>query len=580
MLVLMAQCLVGMAQAVSWDKITDWSPYLTDTEMGEVTEYAVYDVDGDGVPEVFVRDSEGAYAFFVGGGGEIKCVQSVMFNMHFLIRKGQPYVQLQGSCGTGCVTDEFMKIEGSRVVSHGQRVSTYSPEGERSDECYLFKDGDSKEISNTLYEKLCPKKTEAFDMDDLEWVKAPANPNVVTTELHAQRGDTIILRDGKGYLYQIMSPRSVGVAPGGAYTGNIVFPAKISYDGDTYNVTTVRRGALWKKAGASNIGVITSVKLPESVTLVGADAFRGNASLKSVTYGKDVRIEVRSFWGCPNLQLNMTEPAFAYVTPFWDEEENPLTTDMKRELLSTYYMPTEESKPEHKKYSWVFLKYHHAGVSHTGWMNLDKGEDAMACWCANLQRVKAAKYSIRDMSNIDTMFKGYMNGSQNVLLADNAFVATHEFPMFSRYVWGEEKVKAPQSFVQTMEKKYGRKAKYCYEVGKLLYSTDEKLIITEFKVTNREAKLVLSWLKDGKEVCNYEMKRALEPDEDENESVWDIDDDGDYGIPTLCTVARDENGNIELFLEHDSPECSSFMHLVQKGNKMESVSEDNWYLWY
>lgn len=580
-LALLMQSVICLAQSTVWDEITDWSQYVEETELGDVVEYAPYDVDGDKIPEVFVKDVDGFVAFLTcGTNKEVTCIQSTMYTTSFYLVRGKPYVVVQGGCGTSCHTDEFMKIEGSKVSMHCQRVITYDPNDNESSECYMFKDGDSKEISNTLYEKLFPSNVELIQMEELTWKQAPIDPDVETAEFHVQKGDTIILKDSKGYLYQIMSDRSLGVAPGGAYSGDIVIPDRVSFNGKTYNVTTVRRGAMWKKPGASNIGVITSITLPASVTLVGADAFRGNASLKSVKYGNDTRIEVRSFWGCPKLALSKMEPAYAYSELYYSDDENPLSAEEVKEKFAAYYMPTEEKDESHKKYTWAFFKYNHAGIYLNGWMNFDKENgDAIACWCGRLKHVKGAMYRIRNRENIESMFKGYMDHDVSVMLADNNYVATHEFPMFSRHYGDEEAKQAPQGFVQSMEKKYGRKVKYCYQVGKLLYSTNEMLVITEFKITNHEAMYVLSWLKDNKEVCSYERRLKLEPDMPEEYSVWNVDDDGEYGIPLLSTIARDENGNIELFIEHGAPESITFYHLVQKGNKLELVAEDSIYVW-
>lgn len=392
--------------------------------------------------------------------------------------------------------------------------------------------------------------------------------------LHSTSGDTVIVKDSKGYLYQIMSENKAGVAPGGAYSGDIVIPSQIKYEGNTYTVTTVRRGAMWKKQEALNIGNITSITLPETVTLVGADAFRGNKNLTSVNYGNKTRIEVRSFWGCPKLQLQQTEPSYAFTEPYnWSKYKGksayPFFTKM--------YCPNEKKDVTAEKYNWAFFKYNHCGITFDSWKNLDN-EEAIECYCTNMKYLKAGLFRMQNPDNVESMFKGYTDGDVTVMLTDNNYVATHEFLMFSRWIWGEEEIDAPKGFKQMMESQYKRKVKYSKECAKLLYTTNERLIITEFEITNHEAMIVLSWLKDGKTVCSFEEKQKTDPEYEEY-GVWNVDDDGTYGIPNVMTIARDENGNIELFALHSAPESLNFSHYKQKGNKLVEVGKEQWYVW-
>ena len=401
-----------------------------------------------------------------------------------------------------------------------------------------------------------------------------SSQTIDNASLHSANADTIIIKDSKGYLYQIMSDQKVGVAPGGTYSGDIIIPSQLKYDGNIYTVTTVRRGAMWKKDGASNVGNITSITLPETVTLVGADAFRGNASLTSVNCGDNTRIEVRSFWGCPKLQIQKNEPLFAYTEPYDISEYKGKNA---YQFFTRIYYPCEEKEPDIAKNNWAFFKYNHSGIKFDSWHSFDK-ENAMACYCYRIKNVRGGLFRLQNPDNVESLFKGYLTGDNVVVLADNGYVATHEFPMFSRWIWGEEEKSMPKTFITSMEKKYGRKVKYSYECGKLLYTSNEMLAITEFQITNHECMYVLSWLKDGKEICSYVEKQKTDPDYEEY-SVWNVDDDGTYGIPEVMTIARDENGNIELFLLHAAPESLNFSHLVQKGNKFVETGMDQWYVW-
>jgi len=569
-----------------WKSITDWSEYCPQPELGDITGYYIIDVDGDGISECFTLGEFGnGFLTCSDGKGNVSKDNIVLVansigttNIFIMKEKDKTFVVNTGGCGSGCHMSEYNRIINSSLTACYQAVLQYGMEGEEGDSEYMLlkPNEEPRKISETVYEKGIPQNPEVTDIEDFDWITiakpASAGPAVSAT-LHYQSNDTTIIRDDKGYFYGILSSGELAVAPGGAYAGDIVIPSEVAYDGHTYKVTTIRRGAFWKKDGASNIGTITSITLPQSVTLVGADAFRDNPQLASVECGNDTRIEVRSFWGCPKLKHDRIEPTFAFTG--LPGSENP-SKEAQIDAFSNYYVPKYEVNDTLKRYSWVFMKYNHSGVSLKRWMNMNS-EDAMACHTWNLDKVCGAHFTIRNRANVESMFKGYWNPDQEVMLADNGYVGTHEFPMFSRWIWSEEYKPAPAAYTQSMTKKYGKKIQYSYEVGKLLYTTNEQLVITEFEQTNGVAHYVMSWLKDGKEVCTFEDTSKVEPGQEY--SVWNVDDDGTYGVPAILSIARDERGNIELFICHQAPESATFHHLVQKGKKLEIVNTEQWYMY-
>lgn len=66
----------------------------------------------------------------------------------------------------------------------------------------------------------------------------------------------------------------------------------------------------------------------------------------------------------------------------------------------------------------------------------------------------------------------------------------------------------------------------------------------------------------------------------EENSVWNVDDDGSWGIPHILTIAYDEHGNVDLFLAHLSPESISFMHLRQNGSRFDVLQTEPLYILY
>lgn len=375
------------------------------------------------------------------------------------------------------------------------------------------------------------------------------------------------IEDEKGYLYSFTyddeGNEELVLETGGDYDGDIIVPGSLEVDGIPVPVTTIRRGAMWKKEGAGNIGAITSVSLPPSVSLVGGDAFRGNHSLRSVSYGTMTRIENRAFFDCPQLELKPQNPVFAFTDP------RASTASLEGAVV-----PCEEVNPALEGFHWAFFKQNHNSVDFERWKSQDL-KNAMECFCFDLNLVKGMSYKFRNRKLNESLFKGYMKDSGHyMMLADNAFVATHDFPAFSRWIWGENEKSMPSAFAAQMGAKYGREVRRCCEVGRMTLTKDQ-LAITEFKVKNGQACFALSWVKDGKEVCSYTETTEAEGDY----SVWNVDDDGLWGIPHLLTVAYDENGEVELFLTHGAPESVTFMHLKQNGTALEAVQKKSIYVY-
>ena len=80
------------------------------------------------------------------------------------------------------------------------------------------------------------------------------------------------------------------------YSGSVVIPSSVTYNGTTYSVTKIGGGAF------SYCSSLTSMTIPNSVTSIGDYAFRGCSSLTSVTIGNSVTsIGDYAFYGCESL---------------------------------------------------------------------------------------------------------------------------------------------------------------------------------------------------------------------------------------------------------------------------------------
>ena len=103
------------------------------------------------------------------------------------------------------------------------------------------------------------------------------------------------------------------------YLGNVVIPASVTYNAQTYCVTSIGDHAFYGNSGLTSVTIgnsvtsigqhafwyctgLTSVTIPNSVTSIGADAFYKCSGLTSVTIGNSVTsIGNQAFYECSGL---------------------------------------------------------------------------------------------------------------------------------------------------------------------------------------------------------------------------------------------------------------------------------------
>ena len=79
------------------------------------------------------------------------------------------------------------------------------------------------------------------------------------------------------YYYLLLDKKQAWVAANpNKYTGSVVIPASVTYEGENYNVTTILDNAFSYCSG------LTSITIPNSVTRIGDMAFSGCAGLTSI----------------------------------------------------------------------------------------------------------------------------------------------------------------------------------------------------------------------------------------------------------------------------------------------------------
>ena len=88
--------------------------------------------------------------------------------------------------------------------------------------------------------------------------------------------------------------------------------------------------------------------------------------------------------------------------------------------------------------------------------------------------------------------------------------------------------------------------------------------------------VVFAWIGNGEIYATCDIKREIES-ESEDSSVWNVDDDGTYGIPDVVSIALDPEGCANIFMAKNSPESITCFVLHQVGDRFELVPVDQWY---
>ena len=132
----------------------------------------------------------------------------------------------------------------------------------------------------------------------------------------------VVNSDGVTIYYQKINDSEFAVSRQGnspSYSGNVVIPGTVDYEGKTYKVTHIDTGAFYHCNGLTSVTIpnsvthigggaffecwyLTSVVIPNSVVYIGAQAFYNCPSLNSITIPDKVSIiEMETFYGCKGL---------------------------------------------------------------------------------------------------------------------------------------------------------------------------------------------------------------------------------------------------------------------------------------
>ena len=108
-----------------------------------------------------------------------------------------------------------------------------------------------------------------------------------------------------GIYYDLDSEKKEAKVTSGddAYSGDIKIPSTVTFEKNEFKVTSIEMGAF------TNCGNLSSISIPESVSIIGSGAFSGCGGLTSVTLPNSIKIIWASaFHNCANLtSINIPE---------------------------------------------------------------------------------------------------------------------------------------------------------------------------------------------------------------------------------------------------------------------------------
>ncbi len=115
--------------------------------------------------------------------------------------------------------------------------------------------------------------------------------------------------DNLYYTVTSFNERTCKVVAGvGEYSGNIIIPNEVDYQGNIFQVTAIDNGAFYRSKS------LVTVSIGDNVTSIGDKAFRECSSLKKVSIGKTVnKLGKYAFYDCTSLETIIIPPNVLYI---------------------------------------------------------------------------------------------------------------------------------------------------------------------------------------------------------------------------------------------------------------------------
>ena len=120
--------------------------------------------------------------------------------------------------------------------------------------------------------------------------------NIIELETELEEGATF---EYEGLTYKVIvkgEELAIIASENGKYSGNIVIPSSVDYNGTNYSVTSIGASAFW------SCSRLTSIEIPNSVTSIGDEAFEDCYYLTSIEIPNSITsIGEEAFLGCDDL---------------------------------------------------------------------------------------------------------------------------------------------------------------------------------------------------------------------------------------------------------------------------------------
>ena len=347
--------------------------------------------------------------------------------------------------------------------------------------------------------------------------------------------ETGFVTDENGYRYQYVEGLKLELCAGGRYVGTVNVPRTLVVGGKELEVAGIAAKAFWGNED------VTDVNWDRDTQYVGPSAF--------------YRSGIHYYW-----DSGYSLPKYVYPS---------------RNFVY-YVLQSEMYEWDRNTPRWMFFKHNYAPLTFDE--DLLKNEElkwGYSPWMADDKGMQGIYFEMQVPDQVKKdMFRGYDAQEVIGLAVEARFAAFHRFPPFSRWKWGETEQSMSATLEKQMEARYGRTLVQSRYIGHLR-EEDGRVGIFEFEPKDGEAMVVIAWTQGGKVKATYVKTNEIDP---EYGSVWNVDDDGTYGIPDLLCVAFDRHDNVILWFNHGAPESMNLFGLRQQGDQLQPFSEEQWYV--
>ena len=344
--------------------------------------------------------------------------------------------------------------------------------------------------------------------------------------------------DTQGFMYRYVSEATeLELCAGGRYAGTIHVPETVNCKGEALKVVGVAEKAFWGNKA------VTDVIWDHGTQHIGPSAF--------------YRSGMHYYW-----DSDYSLPKYVY----------PSRNSVYYVLQSEIY-DWDQNTPR-----WMFFKHNYAPLTFVKDQLKDEEKQwGYSPWKADDMGMQGIYFEMRVPDQVKKeMFRGYDPQEVVGLAMEARFAGFHRFPPFSRWKWGEKEQTMSSSLVKAVETRYGRKVSQSRYIGHLR-EEDGRLGIFEMEPKDGEAMIVIAWTQGGKLKATYVKTTEIDPEYGDN-SVWNVDDEGSYGIPELLCVAFDLHDNVILWFNHPAPESMNLFGLRQQGDQLQPFGEEQWYV--